>query len=270
MLYAILLVASGLTGRRLGAGAGSGAGRHRRHAGLAGHCHRAGGRRIGHRRRHGRPAAANRGRPVGRYRSVALCLSAGQSGANRTGGHAPGHRAGQRRSYLRTIGLQKWTTGQGWSIDELTDGQLPSTSLPPAAAHRSPSRPLSYQDRVPAHLQRHRQRLTGADAGWSFDAALESVHRTDAATPAPYESTPSFAAPSAADLRADTVTAGGQLTETGDLPPRSPPRIQVTAGATTAFDKAEPCRATSPIPPTVSSTRLPSRPATAATCSWTS
>ena len=236
MIYAILLVANGLTGRRLGAGAGL--------------------------------AQVVTGVTLAALATVIALVVAGSVTGVGTAGRLPRTTAGPSAGiglspfatlqgnlvrtdpvdmlrvtgldtprYLRTVGLQKWTTGQGWSIDQLTDGQLPSTSLPPAQPPITVTA-LSYQDRF-LPIYNGTTEVNGADAGWSFDAALESVHRTDPLTPAPYDIDAVFAAPSADDLRADTVTSGGQLTETDDLPAEVVTiASRVTAGASTAFDKA--------------------------------
>src|SRR4029077_19074712 len=85
--------------------------------------------------------------------------------------------------------------------------------------------------------------VSGADPGWSFDAALQSIHRDDAVTPAPYRIDAVFTQHSADDLRADTATDAGALTETGQLPNEVVTLAQqITAGATTAFDKADAIR----------------------------
>ena len=81
--------------------------------------------------------------------------------------------------------------------------------------------------------------VSGVDADWSYDDALESVHRNEAITPDPYTIAVAFPEPSAEQLRSDTITGGGSLTETGDLPPRAVELAQqLTASAPTAFDKA--------------------------------
>jgi len=69
------------------------------------------------------------------------------------------------------------------------------------------------------------------------------VHREDGITPDPYQVTADFTEHSAEQLRADSVTPGGTLTETGDLPAEVVALAnQVTAGASTAFDKADALR----------------------------
>ena len=239
MLYAILLVASGLTGRRLGAGAGL--------------------------------AQVVSGVALAALATVIALVVAGSVTGVGTAGRLPRSSAGpsagvglspfatlegnlQRSEpvdmlsvtgltgpkYLRTVGLQKWTPGRGWSIDQLTDGQLPSAQLPDQAAITVTA--LAYRDQF-LPIYNGTTQVNGADSDWSYDAALESVHRVEPLTPAPYEIDAVFAEPTAADLRTDNARPGGSLTETGELSPEVIERAsQVTAGATTAFDKAEALR----------------------------
>ncbi len=140
--------------------------------------------------------------------------------------------------YLRTIGLQKWTPGEGWSVDTLSSGQLPSTAPPPDAVTVTVAS-SAYRDRF-LPIYSGTNQIAGLDAGWSFDAALESVHRDEAVTPGPYQITVSESRPTADELRVDTVTPGGILTETGELAPEVTALAeQVTASQQTAFDKAQ-------------------------------
>ena len=239
MLYAILLIASGLTGRRLGAGAGL--------------------------------AQIVNGVALAALATVIALVVAGSVTGVGTAGRLPRSSAGpsagvglspfaslqgnlQRSEpvdmlsvsgltepkYLRTVGLQKWTEGQGWSIDQLTDGQLPSAPLPAQQAVTVTA--LSYRDQF-LPIYNGTTQVNGADAAWSYDAALESVHRVEPLTPAPYEIDAVFAEPTAEELRTDDARPGGVLTETGDLRPEVVEiATQVTAGATTAFDKADALR----------------------------
>lgn len=141
-------------------------------------------------------------------------------------------------AYLRTVGLQKWTPNEGWSIDQLSTGPLPD--LPIAVGQTRVSvTALGYQDTF-LPVYNGFTALGDLDAGWTFDSALESVHRSDQITPGPYLVTANFSQPSADDLRADTTTGDGELLETGDLRPEVIAKaVEVTAGATTAFDKAD-------------------------------
>jgi transglutaminase-like putative cysteine protease len=147
--------------------------------------------------------------------------------------------------YLRTIGLQKWTPGEGWSVDSLADGALPTKPLPApgvALPRRVTVTSLAYRDQF-LPIYRGTTSIAGLEPGWSYDAALESVHRADAVKPEPYELSVSAADVTADDLRADTVSTGGLLTETGQLADEvTALTAKVTAGATTAFDKADALR----------------------------
>jgi transglutaminase-like putative cysteine protease len=141
-------------------------------------------------------------------------------------------------AYLRTVGLQKWTPNDGWSIDELSSGPLPEQPIAVGQTQVSVT-PLGYQD-VFLPIYNGVTALGRLDTGWSFDSTLESVHRPDQITPSPYLVTATFGQPSADDLRADTTSAGGELLDTGSLPPEVIAKaVEATAGATTAFDKAE-------------------------------
>ena len=147
--------------------------------------------------------------------------------------------------YLRTIGLQKWTPDEGWSVDTLSNGDLPTEPLlAPGVAipRRVTVTSLGYRDQF-LPIYDGTSSVAGLGGGWFYDAALESVHRADPVKPDPYEISVSTVRRGADQLRADTVTAGGTLTETGDLANDvTTLTAQVTAGATTAFDKAEALR----------------------------
>ncbi len=140
--------------------------------------------------------------------------------------------------YLRTVGLQRWTPNEGFSIDQLDDGALPDQ---PTGLGHTPVTviPLNYRDQY-LPIYNGVETIGELDPGWSFDSALESVHRPDPIAPSPYLVTATFARPSADELRADTATAGGELIDTGDLSPEVIARaVEVTAGATTTFDKVD-------------------------------
>jgi transglutaminase-like putative cysteine protease len=239
MLYALLLVASGLNGRRLGAGAGV--------------------------------AQVVSGVALASIATVIALLVAGSVTGVGTAGRLPRSTNGpstgiglspfaslqgnlkrgdpvdmlrvsglDQGRYLRTVGLQKWT-GKGWEVDDLANGQLPDAPQP-ADQPQITVTSLAYKDQF-LPIYNGTTTVTGVGQGWSYDSALESVHRDDAVTPGPYQIAAAFTAPSADDLRADTVTPGGTLTDTGDLR-RDVVQIaqQVTAQATTAFDKADQLR----------------------------
>lgn len=141
-------------------------------------------------------------------------------------------------AYLRTVGLERWTPNEGWSIDQLADGPLPNQPLGVGQTNVTVT-PVGYQD-VFLPIYNGVTALSRLDPGWSFDPALESVHRPDRITPSPYLVTATFGRPSADELRADTTSAGGELLDTGNLRPEViAEAVAVTAGATTAFDKAD-------------------------------
>jgi len=236
MLYAMLLVASGLGGRRLGAGAGL--------------------------------AQVVSGVALAAIGTVVALVVAGSVTGVGTAGRLPRTSSGpstgiglspfaslegnlQRGApvdmlrvsgldqprYLRTVGLQQWT-GQGWAVDELADGQLPDAPQLPGQPQVTVTA-LQYLDRY-LPIYNGTTTVSGVGQGWSYDDSLESVHRVDLVTPAPYQIAASFPARSAEELRADSVTTGDSLTETGDLRPEVIQIAQqVTAQATTAFDKAD-------------------------------
>jgi len=144
-------------------------------------------------------------------------------------------------AYLRWAGLQKWTPNQGWSIDQLEDGTLPDQPIQIGQTQVTVT-PLQYHDKF-LPIYNGTRSVGPVDRGWTFDPALETVFREDPISPAPYLVTATFGEPSADQLRADTATAGGELLDTGDLRPEVIARAtEVTAGATTAFDKADKLR----------------------------
>lgn len=142
-------------------------------------------------------------------------------------------------AYLRTVGLEQWTPNVGWSIDQLEDGPLPDQPISMGQTQVSITS-LGYRDLF-LPIYNGATAVAGVDGGWSFDSALESVHREDQITPGPYQVTASFGQPTADELRADLASAGGSLLDTGgDLRPEViATAVEVTAGATTAFDKAD-------------------------------
>lgn len=142
--------------------------------------------------------------------------------------------------YLRTVGLQRWTPGVGWSPEDLAAGSLPSTLDASATTVQVTS--LAYRSEYLPILD-GTDNISGVDGDWSYDAAVESVHRNSPTNPGTYQLQVAKAQPAAADLRSDDVTPGGLLTETGDLRPEvTALAVQATAGATTAFDKADALR----------------------------
>jgi transglutaminase-like putative cysteine protease len=143
--------------------------------------------------------------------------------------------------YLRKVGLQQWTPGKGWSIDQLTDGQLPNSPFTPAQQPVTVTA-LAYHDDF-LLVYNGTTQVNGAGPGWFYDSGLQAVHRVESVTPPPYEIDAGTAAPTADQLRADTTRSGGLLTETGDLSADVVAlATQVTAAATTSFDKADALR----------------------------
>ncbi len=240
VLYTLLLTASGLSGRRLGAGAGT--------------------------------ARVVSGLALGCLATVIALLAANAVTAVGTEGRLPRTASGpsttvglspfakltgnltrtdpidlfrvtglDKPEYLRTVGLQQWTPGDGWSIDELSDGRLP-TVAPSADAPQIEVTSLNYRDEF-LPIYDGTSSVNGAGPGWSYDAGLESVHRADPVQPDPYRVAVVFREHTAEQLRKDTVTPGGPLTDSGALPAEVVNTARdVTAGATTPFDKAEALR----------------------------
>lgn len=145
--------------------------------------------------------------------------------------------------YLRTVALQKWTPDQGFSTSTLATGGAsvngPLPGLHPGVDDRKITvTSLSFRDKylpIPAHTTS----VTGLGPSWLFSSSLQTVYRTDALNPGTYQLTQRTSRPTEQDLREDTVTTGGPLTETGSL--RSEVRDaaeQVTADADTPYDKA--------------------------------
>lgn len=240
VLYALLLAATGLTGRRLGTGAGTA----RVLSGLVLGCLATvialvGANAVTAVGTAGRlPRAAN-----GPSSTVGLSPFASLTGnLQRTDPVAMLRVSGlEQPQYLRTVGLQKWTSGEGWSVDELSDGRLP-TIAPADDAPRITVTSLNYRDRF-LPIYDGTSSVSGAGPGWSYDAGLETVHRADPVEPDDYRIAVVFRQHTAEQLRKDTVTAGGVLTETGKLPAEAVQVARdVTAGANTAFDRAEALR----------------------------
>lgn len=140
-------------------------------------------------------------------------------------------------AYVRTIGLEKWTPGQGWSLDAVTAGPLPA-ARPAVATATATVTALAYESRFLPLLD-HTVSINGVSAGWQYDEASNSVFRQDPIRPAPYTLQVSTAKPTSAQLRADTATGDDRLTRTGDLPESvTALTAEVTGSAPTAFDKA--------------------------------
>lgn len=145
--------------------------------------------------------------------------------------------------YLRTVALQKWVPNKGFEPVSLpsggasVNGPLPGeqTSIDDEVITVTS---LSFRDKylpIPAHTTS----VTGLGPSWMFSSALQTVYRSDPLNPGTYQLTQRQTKPTEDELRRDSVTPGGPLTETGSL--RAEVRDtaqQVTEGATTAYDKA--------------------------------
>ena len=139
-------------------------------------------------------------------------------------------------------GLQKWTPNQGWSIDELDRRHAAGPADPdrPDPGHRDAA---AVPGQVPADLQRDQVGRPGSTADGRSTRRWKRCSGRIRSAPPPTDVTATFGQPSADQLRADTATAGGDLLDTGDLRPEVIARAtEVTAGATTAFDKADKLR----------------------------
>ncbi len=146
--------------------------------------------------------------------------------------------------YFRTVSLSDWTNNQGWSLGPL------SADIPDVDGPLNGATPLPTDSRVTVVTQGYQDRflpilggtsaISGLNQTWNFDAALDTVFRTDRVKPGPYLLDVRQSKPSAAELEADSTIGGGQLTETGALADSVAATAQeVTAGQTGAFDKAE-------------------------------
>ena len=238
VLYALLLVATGLQGRRIGAGAGAA----RVVAGVAlaavtiviALLAASAITTIGTEGRLPRTGLSDRSAGVGLspFASLEGNLTRGEPVDMLRVSGLP------EPDYLRTVGLQQWTPGEGWSIDTLSGGRLPNTTPPPDAVTVTVTS-AAFRDRF-LPIYSGSNEISGTEPGWFFDVELESVHRDEAVTPGPYQITVSETRPTADQLRLDTVTPGGILTETGELNGEViSVTDQITADQPTAFDTAQ-------------------------------
>lgn len=139
--------------------------------------------------------------------------------------------------YLRTVGLETWTPNEGWSAATITPGPLP-TPVDPGDEGLVTISSAAFRDRFLPVFQGTRA-VSGLGPGWFYDEALSAFHREDAVQPPPYVTTAPATPPTTAALQADTVTGGGLLTETGELPASVlDAATQATQAAVTPFDKA--------------------------------
>lgn len=145
--------------------------------------------------------------------------------------------------YLRTVALTTYTPNQGWTLGTLeadvpgVDGPL--TGLGSPTDTKVTINAAGYSDRFLPILS-GTSSITGLSAdNWDFDSALDTVYRQDKVKPGQYVVSANLTKPTATELEADSVVAGGALTETGSLAKSvRDTALRVTASATGAFDKA--------------------------------
>ncbi|RIJ79269.1 transglutaminase domain-containing protein [Nakamurella silvestris] len=147
--------------------------------------------------------------------------------------------------YLRTVGLETWTNGQGWSLGELRDDVPVVSALPPLVKVSD-----SSLETVDITVQNYKdtflpvfagtQAVAGLGTNWFLDTITRAVHRADPISPADYQLSTAFGGPSAAALAGDTVSSDSALLDVGDLP-NSVRDVaeQVTAGAAGPYEKAQ-------------------------------
>lgn len=145
--------------------------------------------------------------------------------------------------YFRTVALTNWTANRGFSPGDLiadvsnVNGQLSgsATALSESVVNVNPT---GYDDRFLPILTGTTS-VSGLTDSWNFDSALDTIFRGEKIKPSPYSISVDQTKPTTAALEADSVVSGGDLTETGSLADsvRST-ALQVTSGATGAFDKA--------------------------------
>lgn len=149
--------------------------------------------------------------------------------------------------YLRTVGLEKWTAGQGFSEGEpgadsvAVNGEIdlaPLARNPNAQLNVVQVTNLAFSDRyVP--IYQGTQSVVGLPAGWTYNPVLGSIFRPVAANPGSYSMSVASGAISPEALRIDTVTPGGVLTEQAGVPISVVNQAQqITAAGQTVFDKA--------------------------------
>ena len=149
--------------------------------------------------------------------------------------------------YFRTVALTKWTVNDGFSLSDLqADVSDISGPLDGSFSATGDSRVTvttqGYQDRFLPILDGTTS-VSGLEDPWDWDAALRTVYRADKVRPGSYLLDVRQGQPDSSELRADTVVPGGPLTETGSLPKQvRDTAMAVTAGADSAFDKADALR----------------------------
>ncbi len=144
--------------------------------------------------------------------------------------------------YFRTVALTTWINNQGWSLGPLqADVSDIGGSLGTASAVTDKQVTVStqnYQDRFLPVLS-GTSAITGLTSSWNFDSTLDTVFRGSKIKPGNYLLSVDETKPTAAELEADTVVSGGDLTATGSLAQSVRDTAQqVTADKSGAFDKA--------------------------------
>lgn len=146
--------------------------------------------------------------------------------------------------YLRSITLQTWTPGKGWSATGIRkDSEEVNGPLPGAPQNIDGKQititSLQFRD-TNLPIFAGALAVDGLGSGWSYDASLGAVHRERPVNPERYRVTSAFPKPSAEVLNTDTATAGGVLIETGDIPPQVQQVARsITSAAPTPFGKAQ-------------------------------
>jgi len=148
-------------------------------------------------------------------------------------------------AYLRTLALEQWTPDEGFTLgpvagdDADLDGTIPGAPAPDDSSVTVTVTPQKYRD---AYLPIYSRstKVTGLATGWDYDSGLQTIFRDDKIVPQQYTVTANVAPVPTDRLEDDTVTSGGPLTETGDLPTAVVAKARaITADAHTAFDAAQ-------------------------------
>lgn len=149
--------------------------------------------------------------------------------------------------YLRTIGLETWTNGEGWSLGELSASGASAAgdlTVPPLSdASNNDLEQISievsnYRDRF-LPMFAGTQSLAGLADGWSLDGATRTVYRDESIRPGNYTMLASFSPPGEDVLNRDQVSTDPALLAVGNLPNSVADTAQRVAGAgDTAYRKA--------------------------------
>ena len=122
--------------------------------------------------------------------------------------------------YFKTVSLTTWTNNRGWSVGSLeadvSDVNGPLNAVPVLTDKRVTVSTQNFKDRF-LPLLSGTSAVTGLSDPWNFDSNLDTVFRADTVRPGNYLLSVNQSKPSDADLEADTVVSGGNLTQTGAL-----------------------------------------------------